>query len=50
VGFVDDEVETRAINQLRADPADGSWQRRHGHLLAQPTFDGSLRLLVNRRR
>lgn len=33
---------------LRADLASGAWEARHGHLRTQPTFDGSLRLIVGR--
>jgi SAM-dependent methyltransferase len=32
---------------LRRDLDDGTWDARYGHLRAQPTFDGSLILLVN---
>lgn len=46
-GFVDDDVEARAVERLRSDLRDGTWHERHGHLLEQPTFDGSLRLIVN---
>ena len=28
--------------------ASGAWDARHGHLRAQPSFDGSLRLVVVR--
>ena len=45
-GFVDPEVEARFVAQLTADLADGTWKRRHGHLLSQPTYQGSLRLVV----
>jgi SAM-dependent methyltransferase len=44
--FVDDAAERRAVDHLRADLDDGTWYRQHGHLLDQPTFDGSLRLVV----
>jgi len=46
-GFVDPEVEARAVARLRCDLEDGTWHRRYGHLLGQATFAGSLRLLVN---
>lgn len=46
-GFVDAAAEARAVDRLRADLLDGTWRRRHGHLLEQPTYAGSLRLLVN---
>jgi SAM-dependent methyltransferase len=44
--FVDQQVHDRFIRDLRHDLADGSWDRRHGHLRTQPTFDGSLILLT----
>lgn len=34
--------------QLRAELADGRWDARYGHLRTQPSFDGSLRLVVAR--
>jgi SAM-dependent methyltransferase len=46
-GFVDDAVEARFVDRLSSDLADGTWHRRYGHLLDQPTFEGSLRLVVN---
>jgi SAM-dependent methyltransferase len=46
-GFVDDTVEARAVAQLEADLGDGSWHSRYGHLLSEPTFPSSLRLIVN---
>ncbi|MET0894532.1 MAG: methyltransferase domain-containing protein [Acidimicrobiia bacterium] len=46
-GFVDAAVERRFVEQLSADLDDGTWHRRYGHLLDAPTFDGSLRLIVN---
>ena len=45
-GFVDQAVETRAVDRLRSDLEDGTWDRTNGHLRRQPTFDGSLRLLT----
>jgi hypothetical protein len=45
--FVDDAVEARFVDRLASDLADGTWHRRYGHLLDQPTFEGSLRLVVN---
>jgi SAM-dependent methyltransferase len=46
-GFVDDAAEARAVAQLEADLADGTWSSRYGHLLEQPTMASSLRLIVN---
>jgi len=45
--FVSDAVEAQAVSRLQADLADGTWERRYGHLLAQPSFIGSLRLIRN---
>lgn len=45
-GFVGDDVEERAVAALGSDLADGTWDSRHGHLRAHPTFTGSLRLVV----
>ena len=47
-GFVDPAVEARAVAELRRDLDSGEWRRRHGSLLHQPTFAGSLRLVVAR--
>lgn len=44
--LVDDEVHARFERELRQDLADGSWDRRHGHLRYQATFAGSLALVV----
>ncbi|GLY74913.1 class I SAM-dependent methyltransferase [Actinoallomurus iriomotensis] len=45
-GFVDQPAIDRAVERLRTDLADGEWNRRHGHLLRQPSFLGSLRLIT----
>ena len=45
-GFVSDDVEAAAVARLRRDLEDGTWHARHGHLLDQPVFHGSLRLVV----
>lgn len=44
--FVDRSVSDRFDRELRADLDSGVWDAQHGHLRTQPTFDGSLRLLV----
>ncbi len=44
--FVDDTVHDRFTAQLTRDLADGTWDRGHGTLRHQPTFDGSLLLVV----
>ncbi|MCK9792557.1 class I SAM-dependent methyltransferase [Isoptericola sp. 4D.3] len=46
--FVGPEVEERFVERLGADLASGEWDRRHGHLRTQPTYDGSLVLVVSR--
>ena len=48
--FVDESTGSSYIEHLRADLADGTWDLRHGGLRTQPTFDGSLVLLINDRR
>lgn len=47
-GFVPPEVEPRFIAHLSADLASGRWDECHGHLRAQATYEGSLRLIVGR--
>jgi hypothetical protein len=44
--FLDPAVNERFERTLRADLASGAWDARYGHLRQQPTFDGSLRLIV----
>ena len=44
--FVSRQVEDRFDRALRADLASGAWDDRYGHLRTQPTFEGSLRLIV----
>jgi hypothetical protein len=46
-GFVTAEEEARAVDRLRHDLETGEWDRRHGSLRRQPTFLGSLRLVVS---
>jgi hypothetical protein len=45
--FVAPGTLERFCARLRADLADGTWDRRHGALRAQPTFTGALRLVVS---
>ena len=47
--FVGAAVQDRFTADLSSDLADGTWDRRHGHLRVQPTFDGSLILVTARR-
>lgn len=46
--FVDAETADRAVAALRDDIETGGWDRKYGHLRGQPSYDGSLRLLVCR--
>jgi SAM-dependent methyltransferase len=45
-GFVDDGVEDRFVERLRADLHTGVWDQRYGSLRAQEVFEGALRLIV----
>lgn len=44
--FLGSEVEDDIVRRLKADLDSGGWDANHGHLRTQPTFDGSLRLVV----
>jgi hypothetical protein len=44
--FVAPAVVQRFVEDLGRDLADGSWDRRYGHLRTQPQFAGPLRLIV----
>ena len=46
-GFVQPEVEERAIKRLGADLATGEWDRHYGSARTQPVYHGSLRLIVS---
>ncbi|CAM3625962.1 class I SAM-dependent methyltransferase [Isoptericola cucumis] len=46
--FVGPAVQERFTDRLGGDLASGEWDRRYGHLRTQPTFDGSLVLVVSR--
>jgi len=45
-GFVEPTVIQRFEKTLSADLASGRWDDRYGHLRTQPTFEGSVRLIV----
>lgn len=45
--FVDPDVHDRFVNDLTHDLRTGTWHDRHGDLRHQPTFDGSLVLVVS---
>ena len=42
-----DGAEERIVRRLERDLASGEWDARHGHLRAQDSFDGSLRLVIS---
>ena len=44
--FVPEEEVERAVARLRADLDSGAWDRAHGYLRTQPTFDGCMVLVV----
>ena len=45
--LVGDLVEQRIVDRLGESLASGAWDREHGHLRAQHSFDGSLRLVIS---
>ncbi len=45
-GFVSSEDAQRAVDRLRRHLGSGEWDRRYGSLRTQPTYLGSLRLIV----
>lgn len=44
--FAPNGTQERFVAALRTDLASGLWDQRHGRLRTQPSFDGSLRLVV----
>lgn len=44
--LTDPAIVARGLARLANDLADGSWDRAFGHLRTQPTYDGSLRLII----
>jgi SAM-dependent methyltransferase len=46
-GFVAPEAQTRFVAQLSEELKSGAWDAKHGHWREQPTFEGSLRLIVS---
>jgi SAM-dependent methyltransferase len=46
--FVAPDIQDAYVAHLRRDLDSGAWDRKYGFLRTQPTFDGSLRLLVAR--
>jgi len=47
-GFVPAAVQDRFVTRLRDDLASGEWDARYGRWRSEPSFDGSLRLVVAR--
>ena len=45
-GFIDRGVEERIVERLRDDLSSGVWEARYGWLRSQPSFEGSLRLII----
>jgi hypothetical protein len=45
-GFLADGVEHQIVERLGAALASGEWDERYGDLRTQPSFEGSLRLVV----
>src|SRR4051812_35572854 len=43
---LDDAVERRCVDAVRADLASGAWDARHGHLRELDAYDVGLRLIV----
>ena len=46
LALLPEEMVAARMELLRADIADGTWHRRHGHLLALDSVDGGLRLVI----
>ena len=46
--FISPEDQRRSVDRLRHDLETGEWDRRYGPLRNQPTYHGSLRLIVAR--
>lgn len=47
--FVAPDAEQRFVEHLERDLADGTWQTRYGSVARQPTFVGSMRLIIGNR-
>ena len=45
--FVAPETEKSYVAHLARDLSNGAWDARHGSLRSQPSYDGSLRLIVS---
>jgi hypothetical protein len=47
-GFLEPGEEEQIVQRLRAALESGEWDERFGHLRTQPTYEGSVRLVVSR--
>lgn len=47
-GFLSKEKEVELVERLENDLISGEWDKKYGYLREQPTFNGSLRLVVSR--
>jgi SAM-dependent methyltransferase len=45
--LLEPEVEQRIVERLATALASGAWDAEHGHLRAQESFDGALRLVIS---
>ena len=45
--LVGPEIEERIVSGLRDDLESGEWDRRHGHLRAMTSYNGSLRIVIS---
>ena len=46
LALLPDEARARGAQRLAADLATGAWDRRHGHLRTQASYDGGYRLAL----
>ncbi|MET0748122.1 MAG: SAM-dependent methyltransferase, partial [Rhizobium sp.] len=46
--FVTPEVATGYVEHLRTELAEGNWDKKYGALRSQPSFKGSLYLVVSK--
>lgn len=46
LALLEDRMVAARMELLRADLPDGTWHRRHGHLLALDSLDGGMRLVI----
>jgi len=46
LALLQDDLVAERMERLKSDLADGTWHRRHGHLMALDSIDGGLRLVI----